>query len=147
MLAASDPTLLKIAASSKLIPVYGMHVAGGLLMGSIKDVEARPDRFIAAYSLHQDNALAILIKGPVNEPKYKAGGVATMNPGKAPEPGNMVFALASGELHFRRWMPKQHGTLAGSELVACNPAYPPIVMSAGDIILAVMGEYTTSSHD
>ena len=116
-------------------------------MGRVTRAESNPEKYVSTITKHSDDAIAIHIRDKSMEPRFRVGDIVTLEPLVEPEPGNLVFAFASGSPVFRRFMPVRHGDSNGARLCATNEAYPEIAMAAGDAVLGVMKEHISFHHD
>ncbi len=132
------------ANASRLIPLYAIETAGGILMNTIEAGEAKPERHIQPLEVHAPNALAFTVRGNAMADRFVDGDVVTMEPCTMAERGSIVLASADKTVSFRRFLPKVEGKVEGAILRAINDDYPDIEMRKGDHILARLKEHVST---
>lgn len=134
----------RLALASQLVPVFKIADAGSILMQTATRVETEAERQIATLKRHSSEAVAFVIKGNANAPRFGEGDIVTVNPAETAEPGAFVLAHVKGRSEpvvFRRFMPRVEGQVAGAHLCGLDPDCPDIVMGPDDKILGVLAEH------
>jgi transcriptional regulator with XRE-family HTH domain len=144
------PKVVGLRPATQLVPLVPMRKAGAYLMNTTElpdDVKRVP-----TYRHHPKGSIAFTISGRSMEPWGREGDVITLVPTEGRvDPGKLVLAHIEGRpepIVFRRYLPAVEGEgHVGAKLRSLNGIDPDIVMKAGDKLLGVMLEHTSTHHD